>query len=285
MRGSFDAVVREEGAAALQSGPTEGHPALRAFLAERMAQRGIQCQPEQILVTTGSQQALDLLGKALLPRDATVMVEAPSYVGALNAFMLAEPRYLPVPLDDQGLRVDLAANALAASPSRVSLLYTVATFQNPSGCTLSLDRRTALLALCATHGLPLIEDDPYGELRYEGPEVPALRALPAGDEAIDLGSFSKVLAPGLRIGWAVAPRPLIARLVMAKQAADLHPDSLAQPPILPFCRPNDLAAHILQLRAVYCERRDAMLAALARHFPAEAHWTVPAGGLFTWGPL
>lgn len=284
LRAAFEAVLRTDGAAALQYGPTEGHAPLRAYLAERLARRGIRVAPEEILLTTGSQQGLDLLSKVLLHAHATVLVEAPSYVGALQAFAAHQPRYLTVPMDDQGLRVGEAAWMLATAtpPATHGLLYTAATFQNPSGVTMSRERRLALLELCAGRRLPLVEDDPYGELRYEGEDVPPLRALPGGEETIYLGTFSKILAPGLRLGWVVAPRPLIARLVIAKQAADLHTDSLVQRAVLHYCTHADLEGHIARLRAAYRERRDAMLAALARYFPAEVRWTHPGGGLFLW---
>ncbi|HWE63676.1 MAG TPA: PLP-dependent aminotransferase family protein, partial [Chloroflexota bacterium] len=302
LRASFDAVLRDDGRAALQYGPTEGYLPLRAFLAERLAARGIVATPEQILITSGSQQALDLIGKALLSRGDSVLVESPSYVGALQAFTTREVRYLTVEMDDEGLRVDQAAQRLAGLPpaasnghgahaatqaplARPRLAYTVATFQNPSGVTMSRARREALLALCATYALPLIEDDPYGELRFEGEEVPPLRALPGGEDTIYLGTFSKILAPGLRVGWVVAPRPLLRRLVLAKQAADLQCDSLTQRAILHYCRHNDIQATIAPLRRLYHARRDAMLQALARYFPAEARWTRPEGGLFIWVTL
>jgi len=285
LRASFDAVIREQGSSALQYGPTEGHPALRAWVVEHLAKRGIHTSMEEVLITTGSQQALDLLGKALLAPGSPMVVEAPSYVGALNAFLPQQPKFVPVPMDDEGLRVDVLDDMLDDAGVPAALLYTVATFQNPSGCTMSLARRQALVSLASRRTLPVVEDDPYGELRFAGPEVPPLRALPGGAETVYLGTFSKILAPGLRVGWTVAPRPLIDRLVMAKQAADLHTDSLAQRALLHFCTHNDLAAHIEQLREVYRERREAMLDALARYLPAEARWTKPEGGLFVWVTL
>lgn len=302
LRASFDAVLREDGKVALQYGPTEGYLPLRAHLAERLIERGIRTVPEEILITSGSQQALDLIGKALLARGDTVLVESPSYVGALQAFTTREVRFALVEMDDEGLRVDRAEALMERAPSlpdgedgaypaaqaqigRPRLAYTIATFQNPSGVTMSRARREALLALCARHALPLIEDDPYGELRFEGEEVPPLRALPGGEDTIYLGTFSKILAPGLRIGWVVAPRPLIRRLVLAKQAADLQCDSLTQRAILHYLLHNDIRQNIAPLRQLYRTRRDAMLRALAEHFPAEARWTRPQGGLFIWVTL
>jgi DNA-binding transcriptional MocR family regulator len=189
-------------------------------------------------------------------------------------------------MDEQGLCVDRVARALAdTAAGEASLLYTVATFQNPSGVTMSAPRRAALIELSRERALPLVEDDPYSELRYEGDEVPALRSLPGGEETIFLGTFSKILAPGLRLGWVVAPRAVIARLVLAKQAADLHTDSLVQRAVLHYCTHADLEGHVTRLRQVYRARRDAMIAALDRHFPAGVTWTRPAGGLFTWVTL
>ena len=285
IRVSFDAVLRADGGSALQYGPTEGHLPLRQYIADDLSARSVPATAEEILITTGSQQALDLLAKVLLPRDGLVAVESPSYVGALNALLLQEPRFLAAPMDDEGLQVDRLAQLLAGAGDVPSLLYTVATFQNPSGVTMSVARRAALIALCAEHGIPLVEDNPYGELRYDGESAPPFRALPGGENAVYLGSFSKVLAPGLRVGYVVGPQPLIARLAMAKQAADLHTDALAQRAILHFCQHNDLPAHIVRLRAVYRERRDAMLDALTRHFPRGIHWTRPEGGLFLWVTL
>jgi len=292
LRAAFDAALREGRGSAVQYGPTEGYLPLRAYLAARLARRGIVAEPEDILITTGSQQGLDLLGKVLLSPQATVLVEDPSYVGALQAFAAYGPRMMSAPMDDEGLRVDHVAAALTV-PDRdplvprdgPTILYTIPTFQNPSGATMSLTRRAVLIELCAAHKLPLVEDDPYGELRYDGADLPPLRALPGSEETVYLGTFSKILAPGLRLGWVVAPRPLMARLVRAKQGADLHTDSLAQRAVLHYCQHADLDGHIARLRRVYRERRDAMLAALERYFPPEARWTRPEGGLFIWVTL
>ncbi len=294
LRAAFDAALREGRGSALQYGPTEGYAPLRAYLAACLARRGIVAEPDDILITTGSQQGLDLLGKVLLSPRATVLVEEPSYVGALQAFAAYGPRVVSAPMDDEGLRVDRVAAALTALTAlerdplipgdevRARVLYTIPTFQNPSGLTMSVRRREALIDLCAARWLPLVEDDPYGELRYEGADLPPLRALPGGEETVYLGTFSKILAPGLRLGWVVTPRPLMARLVLAKQGADLHTDALAQRAVLQYCLHADMDGHIARLRRVYRERRDAMLAALALYFPAEARWTRPKGGLFIW---
>jgi len=285
VRESFDRVLRDHGADALQYGPTEGFLPLREWLAERLSARGMRATPDEILITSGSQQALDLLGIVLLQRGSTALVEAPSYVGALQAFALREPGYLPVPMDDDGMIVSEASGLLEARAGRVELIYTVATFQNPSGVTMSLARRQALLEVSDRFGVPLIEDDPYGDLRYDGTPVPAFRALAGGADAAYLGTFSKILAPGLRLGYIVAPQPLIRRLVLAKQGTDLHTDNLAQQAVHDFVRHNDIDQHIVRIRDVYRMRRDTMLAAMERYFPPSCAWTRPAGGLFTWVTL
>lgn len=221
LRVAFATVLAKEGERALQYGPTEGDRELREYLVHRLATRGIRATPDEVLITTGSQQGLDLLCTLLLGSGVTTVVESPSYVGALQAFARSECQFATVPLDDDGMQVD-AIEDLLTSPRKASpepaLVYTIPTFQNPSGVTLAIARRRQLLAVCRQHSLPLIEDDPYSELRYEGGDVPAVRALPGGDDVIYLGTFSKILAPGLRLGWVVAPRPVIQRLELPNRA-------------------------------------------------------------------
>jgi 2-aminoadipate transaminase len=280
LRAAFDAVLSEDAGGALQYGPTPGHRPLRELVAERLGRRGIACDAEDVVITTGSQQALDLLGRVLAGPGMEVLVESPSYVGALQAFSAREVSFTACPGDEQGLRADL----LRRHPD-TALLYTVPTFQNPSGGTMAIERRRELLSCTRDLGLPVIEDDPYSELRYDREPVPALRALPGGEDVVHLGTFSKVLSPGIRLGWVVAPRPVTQRLVLAKQGADLHTDGLVQRAVVRFCRDNDLDAHVLTLRAAYRERRDAMLAALAELMPAGTSWTRPEGGMFIWVTL
>jgi len=292
LRASFDAVLRADGAASLQYGPTEGHRPLREYLASRLSLRGIAASPDEILITSGSQQGLDLLGAVLLDPRVTVLIEAPSYVGALQAFGRCQPRFQTLTMDEDGLCTDELWKLVdgnqrrgLGAPAAPAVIYSVPTFQNPSGVTMSLDRRRRLLEFLAVRPLPLIEDDPYGELRFDGRDVPPLRALPGGEDTIYLGTFSKILAPGLRLGWVVAPRPVIDRLVIAKQGADLHTDSLVQRAVLHYCRHADLEAHISRLKECYRLRRDAMRSALERHFPSGVRWTRPEGGLFFWVTL
>jgi 2-aminoadipate transaminase len=211
-----------------------------------------------------------------------VLVESPSYVGALQALSARDVTFVACPGDEQGLRVD-ALRARCGPDS--ALIYSVPTFQNPSGGTMTLERRRDLLAAARDLGLPVVEDDPYSELRYDGETVPALRALPGGEDVIHVGTFSKVLSPGLRLGWVVAPRPVAEQIVLAKQGADLHTDALTQRAVVRFCRDHDLEAHVRALRAAYRERRDAMLSALADLMPAGTTWTRPEGGMFLWVTL
>lgn len=282
LRAAFDAVLREDAGGALQYGPTPGHRPLRALVAERLGRRGIACTAEDVVITTGSQQALDLLARVLAGRGMDVVVETPSYVGAVQALSAREVTLVACPGDSHGLWTGALRDRVGPD---TALLYTVPTFQNPSGGTMALDRRRELLACARDLGLPVVEDDPYSELRYDGSPVPALRALPGGEDVVHLGTFSKVLSPGLRLGWVVAPAPVLARLVLAKQGADLHTNELAQRAVVRFCRDNDLDAHVRTLCGAYRERRDAMLAALADLMPRGTAWTRPEGGMFVWVTL
>ena len=268
--------------AALQYGPTEGLLELRDVVAARMRRRGIECSASDVLITTGSQQALDLVAEALIDRGSPLLVEAPTYVGALQAFGGHEPDFVSFPLDEDGLPVDEVSAWLAKSRRRAGLLYTVPSFQNPSGVTMSRARRQGLLGLAHTYGVPVVEDDPYSELVYDGEVPSALRSLAGGEDVIHLGTFSKVLAPGIRIGYVVAPRPLLERLILLKQGRDLHTDALAQCMVAEYCGRFGLDNHIERLRIAYRERRDAMLAELAASMPDGAVWTRPGGGMFLW---
>jgi 2-aminoadipate transaminase len=290
IRQAADEVLRADGAAALQYGPTEGWQPLRELVASRLSRRGIGCSAGQVLITTGSQQALDLLGEVFLAPGMNLLVESPSYVGALQAFSPHRPSFVPFPMDEEGLAVEAVARWLEAERaegrlSKAAFLYTVATFQNPSGVTMSLDRRLRLLELTRTFSLPVVEDDPYSELSYGSSVPPPLRAFAGGEDVIYLGTFSKVLSPGLRVGYVVAPQPVIDRMVLAKQGRDLHTDGLSQRLVLEFCRRFDPDAHVARLRAAYRVRRDAMLDALRHHMPSGVEWTEPGGGMFLWVTL
>jgi 2-aminoadipate transaminase len=289
-----DRVIQEHGRAALQYGPTEGFLPLREMLVRHMARYGIQVTPANVLITSGAQQALDLVGKLFLNAGDRVLTEQPTYLGALQAFTSYQARYLTVPIDDEGMRVDLLEEALRAGPK---FLYVLPNFQNPGGVTLSLERRRRLVELASHYGVPVVEDDPYGQLRYEGKHLPPLVKVDAevhgcsnGERpfrggVLYLGTLSKTLAPGLRIGWVVAPEEIMTRLVQMKQGADLHTSTFTQMVAYETARGGFLDRHVPRIRAVYGERRNAMLAALERHFPPGVRWTRPHGGLFLWATL
>ncbi|MBC3762456.1 PLP-dependent aminotransferase family protein [Quadrisphaera sp. RL12-1S] len=285
VRAAVDAVLSGPGArTALQYAPTEGSAELRALLAARTSSRGLATTADDVLVTTGSQQALALLSTALLDPGAVVAVEEPTYLAALQSFALAGARVVPVASDDDGV--------VPASLERVldehspALVYLVPTFANPTGRTLSTTRRAEVAALLAARPTWVVEDDPYGELRYRGQALAPLASQPALEgRAVYLGSLSKVFAPGLRLGWLRAPRELRARLAVAKQAADLHTSTLDQAAAAVYLTENDLDAHVAALRAAYGARRDAVLETLPHALPPGSTWTDPDGGMFVWARL
>ncbi len=289
-----DRVLREHGSSALQYGATEGFLPLRELLVRHMSRYGISVTPDNVLVTSGSQQGLDLVGRLFLNPGDRIVTESPTYLGALQAWSACQPEYLPVPMDDEGLDVGRLEKELRAGPK---FLYALPNFQNPTGVTLSGPRRSRLVELANHYGVPIIEDDPYGQLRYEGEHLRTLVEIDAeyhgcarGARAFTgnvlyLGTLSKTLAPGLRVGWIVAPREVIQRLAMVKQGADLHTSTLCQMVAHEVARQGFLDRHVRDVRQVYGERRDVMLDALARHFPEGVEWTRPQGGLFLWVTL
>jgi DNA-binding transcriptional MocR family regulator len=279
LRASFDRVLSTPaGRRHLQYAPTEGNADLRALVAARMTARGLPTTAADLLVTTGSQQALTLIAAALLDPGAVVAVEEPTYLAAIQCFQLAGCRLVTIP---SGLDPDALTEVL--ENERPQLLYLVPTFANPTGRTLSAERRAEVAALAARFGVWVVEDDPYGELRYRGEPVPALAAQDgAGEHVLHLGSFSKVAAPGLRLGWVRAPAALRPALTVAKQAADLHTSTIDQAAAADYLAVTDLDAHVRGLRAAYGERRDAMMAAMPHTAPDGSTWTDPDGGMFTW---
>jgi len=280
IRAAFhQALCAPDGRRNLQYAPTEGNADLRSLVAARMTSRGLATKAEDLLITTGSQQALTLVATALLEPGAVVAVEEPTYLAALQCFRLAGARVVPVAGDENGMIPSALEEVIKAD--RPSLLYLVPTFANPTGRTLPADRRAAIAALAARHGLWVVEDDPYGELRYRGAPLPAL-AVGATDHVIHLGSFSKIGAPGLRLGWLRAPAALLRTLVIVKQAADLHTSTVDQAAAAIYLAATDLDAHIATLCTAYRARRDAMIAALPRATPSGTTWSDPDGGMFVW---
>lgn len=290
-------VLARHGAKALQYSTTEGFLPLREYIVQRMARYGIAATPENVLITSGSQQALDLIGKVLINPGDQVLTEQPTYVGALQAWKAYQAEFVTVPMDDYGLCTSRLEEALCSGPK---FMYILPNFQNPAGVTLSVPRRKKLLSLADRYGIPIIEDDPYGQLRYEGAHLPPLVVLDSeqlkhdpsengrgfmSGNVIYLSTFSKTLAPGLRLGWMVAPQEVISRCVMAKQGMDLHTSSFVQMVAYEVIKDGFIDEHVRFIRDLYRTRRDVMLDALDRHFPAGVQWTRPAGGLFLWVTL
>jgi DNA-binding transcriptional MocR family regulator len=282
LRASFAAVLGgDAGEARLQYSTTEGDPDLRRQLTAIEARRGVECEADELLVTTGSQQALGLVAHALLTPGMPVLVEEPSYLAALQVLRLHGADPVGVECDDGG--IDPEALDRAAEASGAEVVYLVPTFQNPTGRTLSAERREAVAEVIRRRGLWLIEDDPYGQLRFRGEPQPPLASLPGMRErTIAISSLSKIVAPGLRIGWALAPEELRARLVVVKQAADLHTSTVDQAAAAHWLAGTDLDAHLARLRAAYAERHDALLAGLPAALPPGATHNDPDGGMFCW---
>jgi len=278
LRAAFDAVLRDAGPAALQYSATEGDDALRAWVAARETANGIPTSPAQVLIVAGSQQGLDLIGKALIDPRSTVLVESPTYLGALQAFALSQPKFRDLPVDAEGLQPD-AIDAALVRDARFA--YVMPNFQNPTGRTLSRERRAALAAKARALDLWLVEDDPYGELWYRNAPPPGLRQF-APERTIRLGSFSKILSPGLRLGFVIAPPRVIDVLVRVKQATDLHTSTLAQRAAAHVVTSGLLESHLPGVRARYAAQCEVMLEALRAHFPRAARWTQPDGGMFVW---
>ncbi|MBI3328734.1 MAG: PLP-dependent aminotransferase family protein [Nitrospinae bacterium] len=282
-------VLAEHGPQALQYSTTEGYRPLREMIARHTARYGIVVESDNVLITSGSQQALDLIGKILLNPGDRILVEQPTYLGALQAWDAYQGEYVGLPMDDEGLRTDALEAALRVGPK---FMYVLPNFQNPTGVTLSVERRQTLVDLADRYGVPLVEDDPYGQLRYEGRHLPPLVMLdgrlrardgaPYRGNVLYLSTFSKTLAPGLRLGWVVGPVEVIHRLVQAKQGIDLQTSTLIQMVAYEVAHSGFLDRHVRALRTLYRPRRDAMLAAMKKYFPPGVHWTVPQGGLFLW---
>ncbi len=292
IREASDIVLSKVGATALQYHPTEGFIPLREMIVRYSVRLGLNIGIENVLITTGSQQALDLLGKVFINRGDRVLVESPTYLGALQAWNAYGPEYVAVPFDDDGMQVDALEEALRMGPK---FIYVLPNFQNPTGITLSLERRKALIELADRYGVPLVEDDPYGQLRYDGEHLPPVVGRDgqyrnsvgetSHGNVIYLSTFSKTLAPGLRLAWVTAPPEVIRKLVQAKQGADLHTSTLNQMVAYQTAKGGFLDKHIDKIRKVYGERRDVMLEALEEYFPPGVKWTHPQGGMFLWVTL
>jgi 2-aminoadipate transaminase len=285
-------VLSEHGGEALQYSTTEGERPLRELIARHTSRYGITVAVDNVLITTGSQQALDLTGKVFINPGDHVLVERPTYLGALQAWNAYQAEYISVDVDRDGMRTSDLAGALRRGPK---FIYALPNFQNPTGATLALERRRELIRTADEYGVPILEDDPYGQLRYEGEHIPPLVALDAeyrrlngtaySGNVLYLSTFSKTLVPGLRLGWIIGPADVIQRLAQAKQGTDLHTSGFVQRVAYEVAREGFLDRHVRVLRPAYKQRRDAMLSAMSRVFPPGVTWTVPAGGLFIWARM
>jgi 2-aminoadipate transaminase len=281
-------IAHESSAEALQYGPTEGFEETKRCIAEVMEAEGMSLDTDDVIVTTGGQQAIDLISKTLLDPGDPVICEAPTYPGAIPTFCSYEADVIQVTTDDDGMRVDELAEVLdrlAREGRRPKFIYSVPSFQNPAGVTLSAERRERLVELAREHEVLVAEDNPYGLLRFEGEPQRTLYSIDGGDYVLYLGTFSKILSPGIRIGWVAAPPPVLEKIGLGKQAADLCTSTLTQFFVREYFAEGRWRSYIDDLIEIYRARRDAMLDALERHFPAEAEWTTPEGGLFVWATL
>lgn len=287
-----DTVLSECGRQALQYSTTEGYLPLREMIARHAARYGIEITPDNIIITSGSQQALDLLGKVFINSGDRVLVEAPTYLGAIQAWRAYGAEFVSVPMDDDGVIIEELEEALRTGPK---FMYILPNFQNPTGVTLSLKRRHQLVELADQYGVPIIEDDPYGQLRYEGEHISPLVVLDNHyrqncddcyrGNVIYTSTFSKTLSPGIRLAWVIAPPEVIHKLVQAKQGVDLHTAILNQMVVHEVAHGGFLDQHIKKIRTIYGQRRDLMLAAAEKYFPPQVKWTHPQGGLFLWATM
>jgi 2-aminoadipate transaminase len=284
-------VLEKNGPASLQYGSTDGYTPLRDMIARHSARYGINITPENILVTSGSQQALDLLGKVFINRGDHILVESPTYIGALQAWRTYGAEFVTVPLDEHGMVTSELEARLRAG---IKFIYALPNFQNPTGSTLAYDRRLKLIELAERYGVPIIEDDPYGQLRFEGENLPTLAVLDSqtrsqnecySGNVIYLSTFSKTLAPGIRLAWVIAPVTVITKLIQAKQGTDLHTSTFNQIVAFEVAHGGFLDEHVKLIRKVYKERRDVMLDTLEENMPDGVSWTHPKGGLFLWVTL
>lgn len=274
-------VLEDMGQQALQYSPTEGYNPLREKIAKRMELVGVSTKMDNILITSGSQQGLDFSGKIFLNPGDIVVCESPSYLGAINAFKAYQCDFLEVPTDDNGMIIE-ELDRLISQTENVRMIYVIPDFQNPSGRTWSLERRKGLLAVAKKYDLPIVEDNPYGELRFEGDRLPSIKSFDDDNRVIFLGTFSKTFCPGLRIGWVCASDEILNKYILVKQGADLQSNSMSQRELDVFLEMYDLDAHIEKIKDVYRVRRDLMMETMRAEFPEEVKFTVPEGGLFTW---
>lgn len=282
MKAAVERAFDKHGRELMQYGAAKGVPALREWALHHVAEKeGVHGELENVLITTGSEQALDLVGKALVDPGDVVLVEQPTYLCAVDVFKSYGAHLVSVAMDDNGMRTDALEETLKAHPGS-KLLYTVPNFQNPTGRTIPLERRQKMAELAAKYDLTILEDNPYGEIRFAGQHVPAVKSFDHDGHVCYMGTFSKTLAPGFRLGWIVADKQIIDKLTVLKQSADLHTDNLAQYATVEYVQNNDLDAHVKDISALYSKRKQLMIDGIKKYFPAAVKYTNPEGGMFLW---
>ena len=282
MKKAVDTVFDNEGQEAMQYGAAKGVTALRELALKHSHEKeGVDGKLENVMVTTGSEQVIDLVGKAFVDPGDVVLVEQPTYLCAIDVFRSYGAKFVGVPMDDQGMEMDALEEALKANPT-AKLVYTVPNFQNPTGVSMALDRRKKLAELAAKYDVYVLEDNPYGEIRFAGKHLPAVKSFDQNDHVFYMSTFSKTLAPGFRLGWLVAPKKVIDKLTVLKQSADLHTDNLVQYAVVEFFKQNDVDAHVKEISALYGKRKHLMMEGMKEYFPAGVKFTNPEGGMFLW---
>jgi len=282
MKAAVDKVFEEHGQEAMQYGAAKGVTALREVIQQHVKEKeNVDSELDNVLVTTGSEQALDLVGKAFVDPGDTVLVEQPTYLCALDVFRSYGANFASVEMDEDGMKMDALEEALKANPN-TKLIYTVPNFQNPTGRTMTEERRKQLAELAEKYDVYVLEDNPYGEIRFAGQHVPAVKSFDKSDHVFYMSTFSKTLAPGFRLGWLVADKAVVNKLTVLKQSADLHTDNLAQFAVAQFFADNDVDAHVKEISALYGKRKDLMLEGIKKYFPEGVKYTDPEGGMFLW---
>ena len=282
MKAAVDKVFEEHGQEAMQYGAAKGVTALREVIQQHVKEKeDVDSELDNVLVTTGSEQALDVVGKAFVDPGDTVLVEQPTYLCALDVFRSYGANFASVEMDEDGMKMDALEEALKANPN-TKLIYTVPNFQNPTGRTMTEERRKQLAELAEKYDVYVLEDNPYGEIRFAGQHVPAVKSFDKSGHVLYMSTFSKTLAPGFRLGWLVADEDVVNKLTVLKQSADLHTDNLAQFAVAQFFADNDVDAHVKEISALYGKRKDLMLEGIKKYFPEGVKYTDPEGGMFLW---
>lgn len=282
MKEATDKVYAEHGQQALQYGAAKGVTELRELILKRVKEKeNVDAKLENVMVTTGSEQAIDLVGKAFVNPGDTVLVEEPTYLCALDVFRSYGANFVSVPMDDDGMKMDALEEALKAHPE-TALVYTVPNFQNPTGRTMPAERRKKFAELAAKYDVPVLEDNPYGDIRFAGEHVPSVKSFDHAGKVFYMSTFSKILAPGFRLGWLVADQKVIEKLTVLKQSADLHTDNLVQYVVTEFFKENDVDAHVKEISDLYGKRKQLMIDGIKKYFPKDVKYTDPEGGMFLW---